>query len=76
MLECFPPEIKISKLPEFILILKSLGIHHLHFDFLSKPSERQIIKALETLFALKFIDENANLIQEKAKLVVEYSLDV
>jgi ATP-dependent RNA helicase DDX35 len=56
------PEMQRSSLSSVILQLKTMGIENvLQFDFMSSPPASSMIRALEQLYALGALDDNANL---------------
>jgi len=57
-----PPEIQRSNLVSVVLQLKALGIDAvLHFDFITGPPTRVMVRALELLYALGALDDNCKL---------------
>eukprot|EP01135_Chromosphaera_perkinsii_P008563 Nk52_evm5s1401 gene=Nk52_evmTU5s1401 len=57
-----PPEIERGNLGPTVLLLKGLGVANLvRFDFLSAPSSRLLLRAMELLCALEAIDSEGNL---------------
>jgi pre-mRNA-splicing factor ATP-dependent RNA helicase DHX16 len=56
------PEIQRTNLASVVLMLKSLGIDDLlHFDFLDKPPNEALIRALEQLYALGALNDRGAL---------------
>lgn len=56
------PEIQRCNLGNVVLILKSLGIEDLvHFDFLDPPASETLMRALEELYALGALNDEAQL---------------
>lgn len=54
-----------------------MGITNLlNFDFLDKPNESSLIRALETLFSLQIIDKEGNLTEEIGSKLSEVPLDI
>lgn len=57
-----PPEMRRTDLSSIILHLKALGIENvLRFNFPSSPPAKNMLAALETLYALGALDENGSL---------------
>lgn len=57
-----PPEIQRSNLSPVVLQLKALGIDDvLHFDFITAPPARVMVRSLELLYALGALDEACKL---------------
>jgi len=57
-----PPEILRSNLTSFLLTLKALGVQNiLAFDLMNRPSMPALCHALETLYALGAINDDADL---------------
>lgn len=70
-----PPEITRVNLMPAILQLKALGIANIWaFDYFTKPAEDSFIRALETLRALKLLDDDTNL-TTLGKQVQDYPID-
>eukprot|EP00826_Nyctotherus_ovalis_P008050 TRINITY_DN1207_c0_g2_i5.p1 TRINITY_DN1207_c0_g2~~TRINITY_DN1207_c0_g2_i5.p1 ORF type:complete len:344 (-),score=100.33 TRINITY_DN1207_c0_g2_i5:130-1161(-) len=56
--------------------MKALGIRNvLDFEFISPPSEENIVKSLELLYALGALDEKTELTKEIGYKLVEFPLD-
>jgi len=56
------PEIQRCNLGNVVLVLKSLGIEDLvHFDFLDPPASETLMRALEELYALGALNDEAQL---------------
>jgi ATP-dependent RNA helicase DDX35 len=69
------PEIQRSSLPAVILQLKALGINNIvKFDFPAVPPERNIITALDLLYALGGIDDCGALTQPLGLQMAEFPL--
>ena len=69
------PEIQRSSLAGIILQLKALGINNLvKFEFPSPPPERNIITALDLLYALEAVDDNGSLTQPLGLQMAEFPL--
>lgn len=63
------PEIQRTNLSPVVLQLKALGIDDvLHFDFISAPPARVMVRALELLYALGALDEQCKLTPVGIKL--------
>jgi len=61
MPECTPPEVIRTNVTSLVLTLKVLGIDNfMKFDLLTPPPLHSVEYALETLFALSAIDQDAN----------------
>ena len=57
-----PPEMVRSDLAATVLQLKALGIDNvMHFEWLSPPPAANMLKALELLYALQALDDDARL---------------
>jgi len=70
------PEIQRVNTAYLILQMKALGIRNiLDFEFLSPPSEENIVKALELLYALGALDEKTELTKDIGYKLVEFPLD-
>jgi HrpA-like RNA helicase len=62
-------------LSPLIIQMKSLGIANiLAFDFFTRPSEANLVRALETLKALQVIDIHSNL-TDTGKKVNDFPMD-
>lgn len=62
MYDSSPPEIARTNLANAILQMKCLGIGNLmKFDFLTKPTEESMVRALEILYSLGAIDKSGDL---------------
>jgi len=60
--ELTPPEILRSNLSTVALLLKKLGVKDLvHFDFMDPPAPEALMRALEQLSWLGFVDEQGDL---------------
>ncbi|ALC38952.1 CG3225 [Drosophila busckii] len=67
-----PPELRRSELCGAVLQLKALGISNiLRFDFPSPPPAKNLLSALETLYALDAIDEQGQLTKPVGYLLAE-----
>ncbi|XP_030383148.1 probable ATP-dependent RNA helicase DHX35 [Scaptodrosophila lebanonensis] len=67
-----PPEMRRSEMSGAVLQLKALGIGNiLRFDFPSPPPAKNLLSALETLYALDAIDEQGNLTKPVGFLLAE-----
>lgn len=70
-----PPEMRRTDLSSTVLHLKSLGIDNiLRFNFPSPPPAKNLLGALETLYALDALDENGNLTKPIGYLLAEMPL--
>lgn len=71
-----PPEIQRTNLLSVVLQLKALGIDNiLRFNFPNPPPARNLLSALELLFALHAIDERGELIHPHGATMAEFALD-
>ena len=69
------PEIQRSNLAPTLLHLKSLGIDNImRFHWPAPPPPRAVIRALETLFAIGVLDEDAKLTNPLGTRVAEVPL--
>jgi len=69
------PEILRSNLAKAVLTLKKLGVDNLvHFDYIDPPAPQTLAAALELLFNLGAIDEDANL-TKLGEIMGEFPLD-
>ncbi|XP_060661910.1 probable ATP-dependent RNA helicase DHX35 [Drosophila nasuta] len=67
-----PPELRRSELSGAVLQLKALGIGNiLRFDFPSPPPAKNLLSALETLYALDALDEQGQLTKPVGFLLAE-----
>ncbi|KAH8293124.1 hypothetical protein KR044_005425 [Drosophila immigrans] len=67
-----PPELRRSELSGAVLQLKALGIGNiLRFDFPSPPPAKNLLAALETLYALDALDEQGQLTKPVGFLLAE-----
>lgn len=70
-----PPEIQRTSLPAPILQLKALGINNIvKFQFPAPPPERNIVTALDLLYALGAIDDNGSLTTPLGLQMAEFPL--
>ncbi|XP_047969918.1 probable pre-mRNA-splicing factor ATP-dependent RNA helicase DEAH9 [Salvia hispanica] len=70
------PEIQRSNLVSCVIQLKALGIDNiLGFDWPSSPSPEALIRALEVLYSLGVIDEDAKLTSPTGFQIAEIPLD-
>eukprot|EP00960_Hanusia_phi_P038803 753607-Hanusia_phi.AAC.3 len=70
------PEMQRSDLVAVILQLKALGVDDvLHFDFPSPPPALSLARALEILYALGALDEDAKLTEPLGLQMAEFPLD-
>ncbi|CAI5516862.1 unnamed protein product [Closterium sp. Naga37s-1] len=70
------PEIQRSDLTATVLQLKSLGIDNImRFDWLSPPAPSAMIRALETLFAIRALDMDGRLTKPVGVQLAEFPLD-
>ena len=70
------PEIQRTNLTWTILQLKALGIDDvLHFPFISPPPAESLIRALEILYSLKAIDDNAALTNPLGSRLVQFPVE-
>lgn len=71
-----PPELTRSDISMYLLQLKALGIDNLaKFDFMSPPPSEMMIRAMEFLYCLKAIDDNARLTKPIGERMAEVPLD-
>ncbi|MFS8028726.1 putative RNA helicase [Helianthus anomalus] len=69
------PEIQRTNLANVVLTLKTLGIHDLlHFDFMDRPPDEALLKALEHLYALGALNKHGELTRVGRKMA-EFPLD-
>lgn len=62
MLDSPIPELQRTNLASTVLTMKALGIEDLlHFDFMDKPAEAQLVSAMHTLYTLGALDEEGTL---------------
>jgi ATP-dependent RNA helicase DHX8/PRP22 len=62
MLDSPIPELQRTNLASTVLTMKALGIEDLlHFDFMDKPAEAQLISAMHTLYTLGALDDEGTL---------------
>ncbi len=70
------PEVQRVNTAYLILQMKALGIRNiLDFEFLSPPSEENVVNSLELLYALGALDERTELTKEIGYKLVEFPLD-
>ncbi|XP_055839542.1 probable ATP-dependent RNA helicase DHX35 isoform X2 [Episyrphus balteatus] len=70
-----PPEMRRTDLSSTVLHLKALGIDNvLRFHFPSPPPAKNLLAALETLYALDALDENGDLTKPIGYLLAEMPL--
>ncbi|XP_078431410.1 RNA helicase family protein [Wolffia australiana] len=70
------PEMQRSNLASSVIQLKSLGIDNiLGFDWMSPPSPESMIRALEVLYSLGILDDDAKLTTPTGFQVAEFPLD-
>ncbi|PKA51639.1 putative pre-mRNA-splicing factor ATP-dependent RNA helicase [Apostasia shenzhenica] len=70
------PEMQRSNLVSFVIQLKALGIDNiLGFDWLALPPPESMIRALEVLYSLEILDEDAKLTSPTGFQVAEIPLD-
>lgn len=71
-----PPEMQRSNLAPVVLQLKALGIENvLRFDYLSAPPSELMVKALELLYSLGALDDDAQLTRPLGTNMAELALD-
>lgn len=71
-----PPEMQRSNLAPVVLQLKALGIENvLRFDYLSAPPSVLMVKALELLYSLGALDDDAQLTKPLGTSMAELALD-
>lgn len=71
-----PPDMQRSNLAPIVLQLKALGIENvLRFDYLSAPPSELMIKALELLYSLGALDDDAQLTRPLGMQMAELALD-
>lgn len=76
LLAANPPEMQRSNLAPVVLQLKALGIENvLRFDYLSAPPAELMIKALELLYSLGALDDDAQLTKSLGTSMAELALD-
>lgn len=62
MLDSPIPELQRTNLASTVLTMKALGIEDLlHFDFMDKPAEAQLVTAMHTLYTLGALDDEGTL---------------
>ena len=62
MLDSPIPELQRTNLASTVLTMKALGIEDLiHFDFMDKPAEAQLVSAMHTLYTLGALDDEGTL---------------
>ncbi|KAK2736004.1 hypothetical protein FQN57_000897 [Myotisia sp. PD_48] len=70
------PEIQRSNLTPIVLQLKALGIDNIaRFDFISPPQSKLVIRALQTLYSLGALDDQAKLSKPLGAQMAELSID-
>eukprot|EP00347_Sterkiella_histriomuscorum_P014916 403359024 len=70
------PEIQRTDTTQVVLQMKALGIRNLlSFDYLSPPSKENFIRALEVLYSLGALDDQAQLTQDIGLKLVEMPVD-
>lgn len=70
------PEMQRSNLVSCVIQLKALGIDNiLGFDWLASPSPEAMVRALEVLYSLRILDEDAKLTSPIGFQVAEFPLD-
>jgi ATP-dependent RNA helicase DDX35 len=70
------PEMQRSDLTSMVLQLKSLGIDNvMRFEFISPPPSETLVRALETLHALRIIDDDGKLTHDIGLPVSDLPLD-
>ncbi|XP_010277715.1 PREDICTED: probable pre-mRNA-splicing factor ATP-dependent RNA helicase DEAH9 isoform X2 [Nelumbo nucifera] len=70
------PEMQRTNLVSCVIQLKALGIDNiLGFDWLASPSPEAVIRALEVLYSLRILDDDAKLTSPTGFQVAEISLD-
>lgn len=71
-----PPEIQRTNLLSVVLQLKALGIDNvLRFNFPSPPPAKNLLSALELLYALHAIDDNGELTYLHGTTMAEFALE-
>lgn len=71
-----PPEMQRSNLAPVVLQLKALGIENvLRFDYLNAPPSELMIKALELLYSLGALDDDAQLTKPLGTNMAELALE-
>ena len=71
-----PPEMVRSDLAATVLQLKALGIDNvMHFEWLSPPPAANMLKALELLYALQALDDDARLTRPLGMYLAEIPLE-
>lgn len=69
------PELQRSDLTPLVLQLKALGIDNLmRFDFPAPPPPEALLRSLEVLYALGFLDSDARLTHPAGKQAAELPL--
>ena len=69
------PEMQRTDLSNAVLMLKALGITNLvRFEFPSPPPAKNLIAALEVLYALGALDEAGNLTQPLGEQMAEFPI--
>lgn len=76
LLEMTIPEMQRAELTSVVLQLKALGIDDvLHFDFPSPPPALTLARALEVLYALGAVDDDAKLAEPLGVQLAEFPLE-
>lgn len=71
-----PPEMQRTNLTSVVLQLKALGIDNvLRFNFPTPPPAKNLLSALELLYALHAIDDNGALTEPHGATMAEFALD-
>lgn len=71
-----PPEMQRTNLTSVVLQLKALGIDNvLRFNFPTAPPAKNLLSALELLYALHAIDDNGALTEPHGATMAEFALD-
>lgn len=74
--ECNMPEIQRTNLASVILQLKVIGIDDLvDFEFMSRPKEMSLVKALELLYTLGALDRSGSVTVPLGKQMAELPLE-
>ena len=71
----FISEMITNRIDELLLYVLSMNLNIASINFLAPVSELKLLRALESLYSLKLIDEHGQLTDDKGKKVIHFPLD-